>query len=321
LKDNPTNQLHSNHSPSLTSTFPMSTTTSYVLIANPGHPTVPQAFDNAHKIRQASWSTTHELRVNPLHSHFRMPAVTLHGGDIKPLDHLPPHHNRLTGQMGIAAHLLAQDCLCSGAYMQLQIVRSRAVRDVFNVMISQDWDPEEDEWKGINIRNIEFANTGTRAATPNCDDTLDTWGPVCKPCKPILESSLPDLKPITPPHSSQLLPGDRADCPIFVEDSSPAPRSLSLPPCNPTTKAWVKAIHAQRQASTPPRGRSPTIRRVVKKPSLESMLPCWHCRELGHKKLLCPNKHLPRVRKTQSFRPAVTPWMADWIGVDGSIRV
>jgi hypothetical protein len=114
----------------------MSASTSYIKIANPSHPTVlPQAFGNAHKIHQASWSTTHELRINPLHSHFRMPAITLHGGDIKPLNHLPPHHNCLTGQMGIAAHLLAQDCLRSGAYMQLQIVRSQAMPDVFNVMI------------------------------------------------------------------------------------------------------------------------------------------------------------------------------------------
>jgi hypothetical protein len=73
--------------------------------------------------------------------------------------------------------------------------------DVFNVMISQDWDPEEDEWKGIDIKNIEFADTGAWAATPNCDDTPDTWGPICKPCKPRSESSLPDLEPITPPHS------------------------------------------------------------------------------------------------------------------------
>jgi hypothetical protein len=117
----------------------MSSSNSYIEIANPGHPTVlPQAFGSAHKVQQASWSTTHKLRINPLHSHFCMPAITLHGGDIKPLDHLPPHHDCLTEQMGIAAHLLAQDCLCSGAYMQLQIVRSRAAPDIFNVMILQD---------------------------------------------------------------------------------------------------------------------------------------------------------------------------------------
>jgi hypothetical protein len=35
------------------------------------------------------------------------------------------------------------------------------------------------------------------------------------------------------------------------------------------------------------------------------MLPCWHCRVVGHKKINCPNKHLACVCKTQGFRPAM----------------
>jgi hypothetical protein len=227
----------------------MSSTTSYILIANPGHPMVPQAFGHANKVRQASWLTTHELSVNLLHSHFRMPAVTLHGGDIKPLDHLPPHHNCLTGRMGIVAHLLAQDCLRSGAYMQLQVTRSQDVPNIFNVMISQDWNPDKDEWKGIDLKDVNFANTQAWAATPNCNDTINTWGPVCRSAS---ESSLPDLEPITPPPRPSSLPGNHADRPIFVEDSSPAPRSLSPSPPNPTTRAWTEAIRAQQRSLTPP---------------------------------------------------------------------
>jgi hypothetical protein len=147
------------------------------------------------------------------------------------------------------------------------------VPDVYNIMILQDWDPEEDEWKGIDFRNIEFADTQAWAANPNCNDTLNTWGPVCKPCKHVSESSLPNLEPITPPHSSHLLLGDCANRPIFVEDSLPAPCSLSLPPCNPTTKAWVKAIHAQRRALTPLQDVAPPFAKWSRSPRWS---PCSH---------------------------------------------
>jgi hypothetical protein len=186
--------------------------------------------------------------------------------------------------------------------MQLQVTRSRDVPSVFNVMILQDWNPDKDKWKGINLKDVEFANTQAWATTPNCDDTINTWGPVCRPAS---ESSLPDLEPITPPPHPSSLPGNCTNCPIFVGDSSPAPRSLSPSPPNPTTRAWTEAIWAQQQSLTPPQGRSPTIHQTVKKPLLESTLPCWHCRKSGHKKLLCPNKHLPRVCKTQGFRLAM----------------
>jgi hypothetical protein len=119
-----------------------------------------------------------------------MPAITLYGGDIKPLDHLPPNHNTFTGCMGIAAHLLAQDCFRSGVSMQVQITQRQNNPHLFNILVAQDWNPTEDEWTGINIKDVEFEDTQAWSATPNCNDTINTWGLVCKPAP---ESSLPDI--------------------------------------------------------------------------------------------------------------------------------